>query len=277
MLAHSAHQGKTCQSQAALYHPKVTSIENLARGLYLLHLSGFGDSFQPQAGQFLHIRTVDSDFPLLRRPISIQAWQQDTVTLLIREVGAGTRLLHQLNPGDRLDVLGPLGTPFSPIGEGERVLLVGGGVGVAPLVACCLEANPESTLDFCYGTATAAEIQDLSLLNCPSELNVHYSTDDGSHGYPGYCTTVAEQLLKEQTYSKVFTCGPWIMMKTLYQLASRYQVPLEASLEVQMGCGLGACLGCVYETLQGEFIRACIDGPVVDAYRVKWNSDESFT
>ena len=249
----------------------MTAIRDLTRGLYILDLEGFPESFKPRAGQFLHVRVSQADFPLLRRPISIQSYRGGIVSLLIREVGMGTRILHEKRTGEVLDVLGPLGTQFTLPHPGEHVLMVGGGVGVAPLLACCEEAPQGSRIDFCYGVATAAEIQGLEpFRDRADEVHFHLSTDDGSTGFKGYCTDLAAPLLHEQSYSRILTCGPWVMMRKVFELASKRRLSIEASLEVQMGCGLGACLGCVYETPEGEFIRSCIDGPVVNGYDVVW-------
>lgn len=180
-------------------------------------------------------------------------------------------MLHRARSGDRLDVLGPLGTTFSSIGPTDRVLMVGGGVGVAPLIACCHEADHAAEIDFCFGTATAAEVQGVdSFHDRGDKVRFHFSTDDGTAGWKGFCTDVAGRLLQERTFTKLFTCGPWIMMAKACALAAERSLSAEASLEVQMGCGLGACLGCVYETPGGDFIRSCIDGPVVDASTVLW-------
>ncbi len=264
------HQ-RACQHKVALYHPTVAAIRDLARGLFLLDLEGFPESFRPHAGQFLHVRVNKEDLPLLRRPISIQSYRGGVVSLLIREVGLGTHILHEKRTGETLDVLGPLGTTFTLPKGGERVLMVGGGVGVAPLLACCEEAPPGVLIDFCYGVATANEIQDLEpFQNRQDEIRFHFSTDDGSAGVKGFCTDLAARLLDQQTYTRIFTCGPWVMMKKVVELASASGLPVETSLEVQMGCGLGACLGCVYETPEGDFIRSCIDGPVVDGHGVVW-------
>ncbi|NUN96822.1 MAG: dihydroorotate dehydrogenase electron transfer subunit [Candidatus Omnitrophica bacterium] len=268
----AVHQ-RTRQSEAQLLQPKVRKVVDLARGLYLLELEGLPETFRPKPGQFLHLRPTKEDYPLLRRPISLQSYRDGVATLLIREVGIGTELLHRARPGDCLDALGPLGTAYSPVRSGESVLMVGGGVGVAPLVAAALEAEPGALVDFCYGVATAGEIQSLDFLSGrENEIRIHVSTDDGSSGHHGFCTEVAERLLEERRYAKIFTCGPWVMMRKAFRLGSERKVPVEASLEVQMGCGLGACLGCVYETPDGDFIRSCIDGPVVDGYGVSWEN-----
>jgi dihydroorotate dehydrogenase electron transfer subunit len=262
---------RACQPQAELHLPVVTAVRDLSRGLFVLDLEGFPDSFQPRPGQFLHIRLSQEDHPLLRRPISIQSYKRGVVSLLIREVGMGTRILHEKRIGEFLDVLGPLGTTFTLPQPGERVLMVGGGVGVAPLLACCEESPPGAQVDFCYGVATASEIQGLEpFQGREGEIRFHISTDDGSAGTQGFCTDLAAPLAEQYHYSRILTCGPWVMMKKAFELAQAKGLPIAASLEVQMGCGLGACLGCVYETPEGDFLRSCIDGPVVDGYGVVW-------
>jgi dihydroorotate dehydrogenase electron transfer subunit len=264
------------QKEAQLLSVVVESVRSLTSNLFCLDLTGFPDGFHFKAGQFLHVRTSESIYPLLRRPISIQSYTHGTLTLLIREVGTGTRALHDLIPGNHLNVLGPLGTGFSSIGPDEKVLLVGGGVGAAPMIACCEAAAPDAQISFCLGMANRHEIE--SLMNSPIThpgVTVYPSTDDGSLGHSGYCTDVAASLLKEKRFDRIHTCGPWIMMKKTVDLARAANIPVEVSLEVQMGCGLGACLACVYETPEGEFIRSCLEGPVVDGKRVQWERTAS--
>ncbi len=265
------HLHHSCQEQAALFQPVMADIQDYSRGLFLLALEDLPEGFSFKAGQFVHIRVSSSDHPLLRRPISIQRVHQGRLELLIREVGVGTQLLHLSKPGDRLDVLGPLGTAFSPIQPGERVLMAGGGVGVAPLLAVIDQAAVGAAGDLCYGVSTASEIQELDPFQRKDcFFTFHFSTDDGSRGHQGFCTDVARLLAGKQVYNRIYTCGPWIMMQKVFEIACEAGLPVEASLEVQMGCGLGACLGCVYQSTDGEFIRSCIDGPVVDGYTVEW-------
>jgi dihydroorotate dehydrogenase electron transfer subunit len=153
--------------------------------------------------------------------------------------------------------------------------MVGGGVGVAPLVGCCHRAEPGCSIDFCYGGRSSAEIQRFEWMEARAkEIRLHPSTDDGSAGHKGFCTEVAEALLAENGYDRIYTCGPWIMMKKVADFARTRSIPFEASLEVQMGCGMGACLACVYRTHEGEFVRSCIDGPVVDGNEVVWEREE---
>jgi len=267
-------EGRGRQPNPLLLQAEVRSVRGLTEDLFLLDMTGFPNEFDPAPGTFLHLKVSQEDHPLLRRPISIQSYVDGVVTLLIREVGAGTRILHHLRPRDLIDALGPLGRGFSPIGRGDRVLMVGGGVGVAPLVAACHAAQLDSEIDFCYGGKNIGEIQDLSAFEDRKErIRFRISTDDGSLGYHGFCTDLASQLVREKDFTRVLTCGPWIMMRKVAAMAREASLPLEVSLEVQMGCGLGACLSCVYRSTDGEFIRSCIDGPVVDGHTVCWDEE----
>ena len=250
---------------------RVESIDSFSEDLYVLNLSGFPETFLPKPGMFLHLKVSPDIHPLLRRPFSIQSYRQGIASILIREVGVGSRLLRQRQPGDRVDTLGPLGTSFPRIEKEDSVLMVGGGVGVAPLIACCYEAETGARIDFCFGVRSRDEVQGVDdFLDPGGKIQIHFSSDDGSVGYHGVCTDVAEDLLERKPYTKIFTCGPWVMMAKTAKLAKQRTLPFFASLEVQMGCGLGACLACVYQTPDGDFIRSCIDGPVVNGHEVVW-------
>ncbi len=266
-----ATEHRYCQENARVFKTRVESVETLTEDLFILNLVGFPEGFDPKPGMFLHLKVSPDEHPLLRRPFSIQSFRQGVAAILIRVVGSGSRILHHLQPGDEVDTLGPLGTTFPRIEKGDSVLMVGGGVGVAPLVACCHDASQEAQVDFCFGVRSRAEVQGIEgFSDSKNPIQVHLSSDDGSVGYQGFCTDIASRLLEEKTYTKVFTCGPWIMMAKAARLAQKKNIPFFASLEVQMGCGLGACLACVYETPEGDFIRSCIDGPVVDGHQVVW-------
>ncbi|MCB9770740.1 MAG: dihydroorotate dehydrogenase electron transfer subunit [Candidatus Omnitrophica bacterium] len=266
-----ATEHRHCQKNARVFKTRVESVNTLTDDLFILYLSGFPNDFDPEPGMFLHLKVAPDEHPLLRRPFSIQSYNDGTAAILIREVGAGSRILHHLQPGDEVDTLGPLGTTFPKIGKDDSVLMVGGGVGVAPLIACCHEADAGARVDFCFGVRSENEVQGVEpFMGERGPVHIHLSSDDGSVGYQGFCTDIASRLLEERSYTKIFTCGPWVMMAKTARLAIQKEIPFFASLEVQMGCGLGACLACVYESTEGDFIRSCIDGPVVDGHNVVW-------
>lgn len=242
-------------------------IENrpLAPGMILHTYRGPEVASQARAGQFVNIRVSGGTDPLLRRPFSICTVDPDagTFTVLIKIVGAGTRLLGELSPGSKVDMLAPLGTHFQWEGP-TRLLLVGGGVGVAPMLLLAQEVRrktppPQPEIVFCYGARTAEEFVLLDWIE-PLTNRLELATNDGSRGQKGLVTEIAQRFFTPET--AVFTCGPNPMMDDL--LTRMRQVGLEgqASLENRMGCGIGACQGCVVPTRKG-YLRICCDGPVL--------------
>lgn len=221
-------------------------------------------------GQFVEIRIDNSNDTFLRRPISLYDvdYEKHLIYLLIQEVGKGTRKLAGLKVGDKLNLIYPLGNSFSLPGQQGKVLLVGGGVGVAPLLflARFLTQNnvePEFLLGF-RNNELLVNLADFEKFG-----KVHLSTDDGSEGEAG--TVMDHSLLKAASfpYVKVYTCGPQVMMKAVGSFAEALNVECEASLENTMACGFGACLCCIQETVRGN-LRVCKEGPVFNTIDLIW-------
>jgi dihydroorotate dehydrogenase electron transfer subunit len=214
-----------------------------------------------QPGQFFNIRTLDSSAPLLRRPISICDARTDAgeIDLVVKTVGEGTQFLGALGPGDSLDVVGPLGVGFS-LNPGRPCSMIAGGVGVAPLHFLARRAI-DADVAFCYGGRSAA---DLVLSDTLAEMVAHFApaTEDGSAGVEGYVTLAAEEYLTDER--DIFVCGPPGMMNAVLQSMRAKGLRGQFSLENRMGCGVGACQGCVVPGRDGA-IRVCCDGPVVDS------------
>lgn len=212
-------------------------------------------------GQFLNLRVLPSTSPLLRRPISICDARVDSgeIDLLVQVVGEGTAVLAERQPGAQIDVMGPLGTTFE---VGRRpALMVAGGVGVAPLyyLARSLERTGQNEqVDFCYGARTKEQLVLLEEIT-ETGATLHLATEDGSAGTQGYVTALAEGLMADHD---IYVCGPVPMMQAMLDLLQRNAQEGQLSLENQMGCGVGACMGCVVEGREG-LIRVCKDGPVV--------------
>jgi len=216
-------------------------------------------------GQFVNIRTSELSDPLLRRPFSICTVERDggRFTVLIKVIGPGTRLLAALRPGTTVDMLAPLGKTFEWAGA-RRLMLVGGGVGVAPMLFLAREVRdaapqPRPEIIFCYGARTAAEFVLLDQIE-PLVDRLILSTNDGSRGEQGLVTEAAERLFAPDL--SIFTCGPNPMMDDLLRRMRAAGLEGQVSLENQMGCGIGACQGCVVSTRHG-YIRICCDGPVL--------------
>ena len=204
-------------------------------------------------GQFLMLWMPGVD----EIPLSILNVEGGQVSVAVKKVGDATRHLHELQMGDLVGVRGPFGNSFTE--SRGRVLLVGGGTGTAPLLFLAKRlAAKADKLSFIIGAQTRAELVYLHDLNLVcSEESVISTTDDGSFGIKCLATEPLEDLLKKQSFNMVYTCGPEQMMRKVFNIAEKRRIPMEASLERLMRCGIGLCGSCVI----GKY-RVCRDGPV---------------
>jgi dihydroorotate dehydrogenase electron transfer subunit len=240
---------------------------------FLLRLEAPALAHAGQPGQFVMVRCAEggSSDPLLRRPLALHRLlpQEGTVELLVRVVGRGTAWLAARAPGEALDLLGPLGQGFSLPARASNVLLVAGGMGIAPLVAVAEGALGQGcAVVLALGARTAAELYPASLL--PPEVELHLATDDGSSGRRA---TVVDLLRDAELgllhwADRLMGCGPRPMLAELAAAVRAGRLRWRAgfaqvSLEERMACGVGACLGCVVPTRKG-YRRVCRDGPVFD-------------
>lgn len=241
--------------------------ERYGSGLLHLVLERADGNAMPEMapGQFVEV-TVDRAKVLLNRPISIFNRTDKALELLVSPIGTATKALCEYVPGDRLRIIGPLGHGFSTrFPAGTRVLLMGGGVGIAPLyyqlrVLLAAGVNAEVV----YGNRTA---QDAEICALFSELApLHVCTDDGTAGFHGLVT---QHPATEGAFDFIQVCGPKPMMKACARLAAAKGIPAEVSLENQMACGLGACLCCVEDSKDGN-VCVCKNGPVFNTSLLKW-------
>lgn len=219
-------------------------------------------------GQFAQVLVEDSPKTYLRRPISIHDVDETAreVSFLVQKVGEGTRRLAETPEGQRLNVVLPLGHGFSMEPVLGNVLLVGGGIGIAPLflLAKRMRANgmrPQLLL----GGKTASDLIRLKDYQALGETFV--TTEDGSLGEKGFVTQ--HSVWKQRQFARLCVCGPKPMMKAVAALAQEKDIPCEVSLENLMACGLGACLCCVEDTVDGH-LCVCKEGPVFNTRRLKW-------
>ena len=231
-----------------------------------------GDMVRQQglaAGQFLHIKCGHSR--LLRRPISVcqcACGDPDTARIVFEVRGEGTRWLSQRQAGDRLDVLGPLGNGFTVAPE-DRLLLVGGGIGVPPLLGQGMATAKKATAVLGFRDVGHAMLLEEYREYCKE---VFLCSDDGSVGRHCFVDAqVADILEKDKAFTAVLACGPKPMLRSIARLAGQYGVPCQVSLEERMACGVGACLGCAVQMADGTMKHVCKDGPVFDAREVDWN------
>lgn len=247
---------------------RVTSVEFLHTRFVLIKLQS--DEVLPEIkpGQFVEVKVDGSATTFLRRPISINFVDKESreIWLLVQIVGDGTKALAHLKEGDTLNVLFPLGNGFTESKEGEKVLLVGGGVGVAPLLEygkTLKEAG--STPVFLLGARTKTDLMQLDLFSKYGK--VYITTEDGSKGEKGFVTQ--HSVLAKESFDRISTCGPKPMMVAVARFAKTNGISCEVSLENMMACGLGACLCCVEKTVKGN-VCVCKEGPVFNINDLTW-------
>jgi len=250
--------------------------KEIARDTYLMGLRAPQIAAQAKPGQFVMIRVRPGMDPLLRRPFSICGITGgENIVILYRVVGMGTALMSGVEEGNRMAVLGPLGRGFEMPGADQASVLVAGGMGVAPLIFLSRQLEPSSRT-FMAGYGTAAEIVPMDqVAHDPMELLI--ATDDGSFGHKGPVTDLLEIHLAGmgRQLPTVFTCGPLAMLKRIGRLAAQRGFPCQASLESNMACGLGACLGCAVRSASGRertYDLVCRDGPVFPVQSIDWES-----
>ncbi len=261
---------------------RILSNEPVGPGLSLMRLDSPMISSSVLPGQFVHMKLPGKDEHLLRRPFSIYDADptNGTLDILYQQVGVLTRYMSQLAEGE-VDLLGPIGRSWSAVertqeGRCSHALIVGGGVGAAPLFlltkALVAQAIPT---DVILGAQTEVALicreSYSGLLACEPSC----STDDGSYGRAGFATSLVEERLDQgciadgAPYDYVAVCGPEPLMKVVSSIAQDRGVYCEVSLEKRMACGIGACLSCVVDTIHGKK-RSCVDGPIFPSSEVVW-------
>lgn len=247
----------------------VNSVERVSPKHVLLKLSCKDGLPEMLPGQFVEVRVDDSPTTFLRRPISINYVDEakGELWLLVATIGDGTRRLGKLVAGDNLNCVLPLGNGFTmPKDSKAKVLLVGGGVGVAPLLYLgkkIKEAGGEPI--FLLGARTAADLLELEEFRAIGRVLV--TTEDGSMGEKGFVTN--HSALETEKFDQISTCGPKPMMVSVARYAKSHDIDCEVSLENMMACGVGACLCCVENTIEGN-VCVCKEGPVLNIKKLKW-------
>lgn len=213
-------------------------------------------------GQFYEIQMPD--FPnKLRIPISIFKIEEDIVSFFIKKIGEGTQYLSKLENGTQINILGPLGNHFSFSDPETSILLISGGIGYAPLFFLKKMYSPLNAV-WMHGGKSTNEIFSADIIY----------TDDGSEGKKGFITDDLREYLKNNTIERIYTCGPKIMMKKICEIANEFNIPVEASLEEYMACGVGVCHGCVVKIKNYQdfdYKTVCKDGPIFTNEEILWD------
>ena len=248
---------------------KVNSVEALSDKHVLIKLTHSEPLPEMLPGQFMEVRVDDSPSTFLRRPISINNvdYERNELWLLVAAVGDGTRRLQQLRSGDTLNCVLPLGNSFTlPEKPGDKVLLVGGGVGVAPLLYLGRKIKAMGMQPtFLLGARTAKDVLEKPLFEEVGRVLI--TTEDGSEGEKGFVTN--HSVLASENFDLISTCGPKPMMMAVARYAYKNDIECEVSLENKMACGVGACLCCVEKTVEGNKC-VCKDGPVMNIKKLSW-------
>jgi len=245
----------------------ITSNDEILPDTHLLWLQAPEIAKVAQPGQFVMVRCGDSHDLLLRRPFSIhRVAHGGQIALLFNIVGRGTEWLSQCQKGDSLDLLGPLGQSFSLQSASRRLLLVAGGIGIAPLVFLAEKGlNQGGSITLLMGASNASLLYPRSLL--PPLIDLVTATEDGSEGRRGMVTELISDFINQA--DQVFACGPASMYQSMAAQSCLKGRPVQISLEVRMGCGLGACYGCTIKTRRG-LQQVCRDGPVFELADILW-------
>lgn len=229
-------------------------------------------------GQFVMVQAYSGTDPLLRRPISLCGAGSDTVELLFQLKGRGTRLMAAWHPGVSVSLLGPLGSGFTLPDTLRTAVLVGGGIGAAPLLflANKLLEVPHISRQFYFGAKTGGERVLVEDFLVRGSFSYFFASEDGSAAFQGFVTCALARDLEQQKFdtsaATVFSCGPEPMLKKVAQLAAQFGMASQVSLEASMACGVGACLGCVAAATDG-YKRVCAEGPVFDSKDILWSHD----
>lgn len=239
---------------------QINSHELIGENIYRMDLYSEELATLAKPGQFVQIKNGEGLSPLLRRPISVADIdvEKNILSLIYKVIGDGTKSLAKAKSGEPISVVGPLGQGFSL--HSKKPLLVGGGLGIAPLIYLTRALCPQP-IEILLAGRSADDMfwQELFTAGCKA---VHITTDDGSLGTKGTALALLPELIAQNNYDCIYTCGPEPMMKAVAKLAAEKNIPCQVSLEKYMACGLGACLSCSCATPTGQRVKVCTDGPV---------------
>jgi NAD(P)H-flavin reductase len=239
---------------------RVTKNERL--GAYNMVWVGDPDGPLPEPGQFYMLAAErewggEDGRPYLPRAFSYARANDTALAFLLEAIGPGTQRLSRLEQDDGIWVTGPLGIGFTEPERGRRPLLVGGGIGAAPLLCWRDALGPDTPALLGFRSAEFTEVQRYF-------PGAQIATDDGAVGHHGFVTELLREELDRDPHSTIYACGPPPMLEAVRALAAERDVPAQLAMESGMACGFGACMGCVVPTKNG-YVRLCVDGPVVDA------------
>jgi dihydroorotate dehydrogenase electron transfer subunit len=258
---------------------RILDHQNVAPNHFKLIISSAYISSHSEPGQFVNVKVSESHDPLLRRPLSVHRVSREhkRFELLYEVVGKGTELLSKFSVGSEIDILGPLGKGFSIDKNKQFAILVGGGMGVAPLLSLADELKGKvKAIYVMVGSKTRDRVLAEKDFKAVTD-QVLVSTDDGSYGKKGFVSDILLDFLENTLGARdwglgtIYACGPKPMLKAVADLAFQKKIDSQLSMEQKMACGIGTCLGCVIKTTKG-YQKVCDDGPVFNAKEIVWQN-----
>ena len=248
---------------------RVVSNTQLNHDNYLINLQADEQFEKIEPGQFVNILVKDTSETYLRRPFSIHKvdYKSNSFSVVIKTVGNGTKKLVQTKENETLNVIYPLGKGFTSPQKGEKILLIGGGVGIAPMMFLAEEAKSEG-VDTHIILGARSKIDHVLLAEFEQFGVVHITTNDGTFGTKGFVTD-HEIFNSDNKFTRVYCCGPEPMMFAVAKKAKALNIDCEVSLENMMACGFGVCLCCVTKTKEGNKC-VCTEGPVFNINDLEW-------
>ena len=249
-----------------------TVVENRALNAtnFLLKVKAPSSLPQIKPGQFVNVEIPNSNEVFLRRPFSVFEidYAENSLSMIVKILGRGSKTLTQINTGEKISIVYPLGKNFTYPEISDRILLVGGGSGVAPMLFLARESGlPAANVDLILGARTAED--HVNVDEYRKFANFHYTSEDGSLGEKGFVTQHSVFTKNLKAYNKIYACGPDGMMRAVAREAKAAGVFCEVSLENLMACGFGVCLCCIEPTTKGN-LCVCTDGPVFNINELKW-------
>lgn len=246
---------------------KIKYKKEIAKDIFEFIIDADNELNNSKPGQFIHIKCGEGVY--LRRPISICDVYDNNLRFIFQVKGKGTKILSEKKEGEYLDVLGPLGNGFSVSRKFNNPVVIGGGIGVYPMLMTAKKSGASAILGF--RNKDAVTLYDDFKAVCE---NVYITTDDGSFSRKGFVTDVLKELIMENKVDAIFACGPHMMLKAIQTIAKENNIFCELSLEERMGCGIGACLCCATKIKDEEleegykFSHVCKHGPVFNSNEV---------
>jgi dihydroorotate dehydrogenase electron transfer subunit len=265
--------------------------KEIAPGVFRMRARCPAASGEARPGQFIMLRVSDQSAPLLRRPFSLCGTEGETIEIIYRVAGKGTAIMSSWKEPQEIHFIGPLGTGFSIAGDPQTVFLVAGGMGIAPLLLLLRyleERHPGVSRKIYLGGKTADDVRLLDDFK-PLPEDIVIATEDGAAGFRGLVTDLFAHQLGTCTpralqKACIFSCGPPAMARVVAAIAARRGISCQLSLEANMACGIGACLGCAVKTRSHagvdaadgrafHYQRVCAEGPVFDSRELVWDDE----